>query len=124
MKRSHAAAVAATISVLTTSAGSQLAPESCVSVPAPAVLGVRSVEAGAHNALESIPKTDLYLGLRKMNGNMYARNGSGGADADVTPHIVIGPARSPALDVPPTPLPPGIRILPQLPRVPKTAPHR
>ncbi|MDQ2687363.1 MAG: hypothetical protein M3Y28_05795 [Armatimonadota bacterium] len=118
MKRTFAMAVAVAASALTAGVGSQpaVAPRVTVSAQeAPPAPNHGGAGFGPRRVLENIPQTSLWLGLRMQNGRMYAMNGSGGADADITPHIVIGPL---------TATPPAVSVQPPLLIPPKTTPHR
>lgn len=121
MKRSHAAALAVTVCSMTAGVGGRIAAG-----PLPVKTIPPARKAPGRNVIESIPKASLFLGLRMQNGRMYAVNGSGGADVDVTPRIITGPflVTPPGVRALPRVLPPGVRILPAplLPKAP--APHR
>lgn len=121
MKQTYAVGFAVAASALTAGAGSQLVAVPRVTASAqeaPSAPNPGGAGFGPRRVLEIIPQTSLWLGLRMMNGKMYAINGSGGADADVTPHIVIGPYSTTPTFIPVKP-PAAPPLIP-----PKPAPHR
>lgn len=120
MKRINAAVAIVSVSALVLgAAGRSLAG----SEPIKSIL-YGPVLPQAHGVLEIIPQSGLFLGLRMLNGKMYAVNGGGGKDADVTPRIIMGPqqASPPIMRI--LPSPPTMRYLPLsvLPKAPP--PHR
>lgn len=115
MKRTHAAATAATASLMTAGVGGRIAADPAACQPTRPAVAV-PVLPQARRALENIPKAGLFLGLRMQGGRMYAVNGSGGGDMDVMPRIITGPY---------TATPPVIRVRPRAltPLTPLIKPH-
>ncbi len=116
MQHTHAVAAAVAVALMTAGASGRI-------VAGPAPTAAKSPALGAvawpqaRRVLENIPTASLYLGLRMQGGRMYAVNGSGGADADVTPELIIRPRQA---------TPPVVRPLPRVapPLIPRVQPYR